>query len=333
VQEALLGAYRRQRMEQSHRKTDAREYLSEHTQTHSHPPADYHREEGALSEGYAAHERTNANAGARYAQGQALQRQELRSPNSNAHARMRKAALSSSGTRGDVGDVHGVRRPAELKDFADLAPAVAAEESPSNHTTPRAVSKKQAFVPRAMLQDHPARVPMFQLEAEDGRSAAAASFARTKLKASPPSGDAGRRQQLEGRSEWDEKDQMSAGVVGSESTGAIPRTNGPSKESPYAKGPSKALPSGREFDHQQQQQQQQHQQQQVEREKPPSKTKRRPLLPKVAGNQPMVCTYAACPNPTHTSGGSWKFVTTETRAGNRDWSNFIGRYQPHALCP
>uniref|UniRef100_A0A7S0EHB3 Uncharacterized protein n=1 Tax=Hanusia phi TaxID=3032 RepID=A0A7S0EHB3_9CRYP len=62
----------------------------------------------------------------------------------------------------------------------------------------------------------------------------------------------------------------------------------------------------------------------VKKEKLP-KSKRPPSLPKCAGNQPMYCTYEFCPNPTHTSGGSWKFVTAETRAGNRDWTQYIGR--------
>ena len=39
----------------------------------------------------------------------------------------------------------------------------------------------------------------------------------------------------------------------------------------------------------------------------------------------MVCSYEHCLNPTHTSGGSWKYVTTETKAGGQDWSPFVGR--------
>jgi len=58
---------------------------------------------------------------------------------------------------------------------------------------------------------------------------------------------------------------------------------------------------------------------------PPAQNKRRPLLPKCAGDRPMVCSYQHCPNPRHTSGGSWKFVSSETRAGNKDWSQFLGR--------
>jgi len=55
------------------------------------------------------------------------------------------------------------------------------------------------------------------------------------------------------------------------------------------------------------------------------KSKRVPTLPKVAGDKPMVCTYETCKNPTHTSGGSWKYVTVDTRAGGKDWSQFVGR--------
>jgi hypothetical protein len=37
------------------------------------------------------------------------------------------------------------------------------------------------------------------------------------------------------------------------------------------------------------------------------------------------CSYEQCPNPYHSSGGGFKVVTNDTKAGNRDWSTFQGR--------
>jgi len=37
------------------------------------------------------------------------------------------------------------------------------------------------------------------------------------------------------------------------------------------------------------------------------------------------CSYEHCPNPTHSSGGGFKFVTEDTKAGARDWSPYWGR--------
>jgi hypothetical protein len=37
------------------------------------------------------------------------------------------------------------------------------------------------------------------------------------------------------------------------------------------------------------------------------------------------CSYESCPNPHHSSGGGFKVVTSETKAGNRDWSAYAGR--------
>lgn len=37
------------------------------------------------------------------------------------------------------------------------------------------------------------------------------------------------------------------------------------------------------------------------------------------------CSYEHCPNPNHSSGGGFKVVTGETKAGARDWSVYSGR--------
>ena len=37
------------------------------------------------------------------------------------------------------------------------------------------------------------------------------------------------------------------------------------------------------------------------------------------------CSYELCPNPTHSSGGGFKVVSHETKAGSRDWSMYSGR--------
>jgi len=37
------------------------------------------------------------------------------------------------------------------------------------------------------------------------------------------------------------------------------------------------------------------------------------------------CSYEHCPNPTHSSGGGFKVVSMDTKAGNRDWSCYAGR--------
>uniref|UniRef100_A0A6U4VLM6 Ig-like domain-containing protein n=1 Tax=Hemiselmis andersenii TaxID=464988 RepID=A0A6U4VLM6_HEMAN len=37
------------------------------------------------------------------------------------------------------------------------------------------------------------------------------------------------------------------------------------------------------------------------------------------------CSYEQCPNPNHSSGGGFKVVSHETKAGNRDWSCYAGR--------
>ena len=37
------------------------------------------------------------------------------------------------------------------------------------------------------------------------------------------------------------------------------------------------------------------------------------------------CSYEYCPNPTHSSGGGFKVVSDETKAGARDWSMYTGR--------
>eukprot|EP00282_Hemiselmis_andersenii_P031988 CAMPEP_0169456898 /NCGR_PEP_ID=MMETSP1042-20121227/16594_1 /TAXON_ID=464988 /ORGANISM="Hemiselmis andersenii, Strain CCMP1180" /LENGTH=343 /DNA_ID=CAMNT_0009569143 /DNA_START=39 /DNA_END=1067 /DNA_ORIENTATION=- len=57
----------------------------------------------------------------------------------------------------------------------------------------------------------------------------------------------------------------------------------------------------------------------------PSKSKKVPSVPKSAGDIPQRCSYELCTNPTHTSGGSWKLVSADTRAGGQDWTMYIGR--------
>mmetsp|Transcript_42785 Transcript_42785/g.100574 ORF Transcript_42785/g.100574 Transcript_42785/m.100574 type:complete len:474 (+) Transcript_42785:210-1631(+) len=37
------------------------------------------------------------------------------------------------------------------------------------------------------------------------------------------------------------------------------------------------------------------------------------------------CSYELCPNPTHSSGGGFKIVTQDTKAGHRSWAKFVGR--------
>jgi len=37
------------------------------------------------------------------------------------------------------------------------------------------------------------------------------------------------------------------------------------------------------------------------------------------------CSYHLCPNPTHSSGGGFKIVTQDTKAGHRSWSRYVGR--------
>jgi hypothetical protein len=37
------------------------------------------------------------------------------------------------------------------------------------------------------------------------------------------------------------------------------------------------------------------------------------------------CSYEHCPNPHHSSGGGFKVVTAETKAGNRCWAEYRGR--------
>mmetsp|Transcript_17997 Transcript_17997/g.45414 ORF Transcript_17997/g.45414 Transcript_17997/m.45414 type:complete len:418 (+) Transcript_17997:247-1500(+) len=50
-----------------------------------------------------------------------------------------------------------------------------------------------------------------------------------------------------------------------------------------------------------------------------------PPTPEPPSPKPLpCCTFECCPNPLHTSGG-WKRVTSETRAGGRDWTMYYGR--------